>query len=356
MEGNEPNQDHCVKCEEICEGEYYKCDSCLKRIHKKCSNITPSEAKCMPLQKRMLLLICEECKSLIARMPFIVGMLEEIQKDVKALKTVRPKESYAAAVLSETDRRNNNTCFPTILIKPKTNQNPQKSKNEIQNSIDPSTLKMGIRNIKETKQGNIVVKCDTEQDLKHFRKEAESKLGKNYEIELPKKYLPKIKIAGYSSGEPLEIIEEKIRNQNKWINSTERLKITYIRKGKDNRNSTIYAECSGTLLTKMLAQGKIYINWERLPVYEDLTVSRCFKCQGFNHKSAKCNKEQVCANCAGNHESESCEGTIKKCINCREANKMYKLQHDTNHSALDNECPSLKYHLNLLKNKTDYNS
>ncbi|CAG9759826.1 unnamed protein product [Ceutorhynchus assimilis] len=298
MEGNELNEDQCVKCKNNCEEEYYNCDSCLKRIHRKCSNIAPSEARCMPLQKRMLLLICEECKSLIARMPFIIRMLEEIQRDVEALKTARPKESYAAAVVrNETNREGDRTCLPTIIIKPKKNQNPQESKSEIQRSINPSTLKLGIRNIKETKQGNIVVKCDTEQDLKHFRREAEDKLGENYEMELPKKYLPKVKIAGYSGGEPLEIIEEKIRNQNKWINSTEGLKITYIKSKKNAENSTIYAECSGTLFNKMIAQGKIYINWQRLPVYEDLTVSRCFRCQGFNHKSAKCSMEQVCQLC-----------------------------------------------------------
>lgn len=350
----------CVKCKQICLEEYYKCDSCLKRIHKKCANITPSEVKCMPLQKRVLLLMCDECRTLVARMPFMMRLMEEMKRDIETIKSEMKstfKEKSYATVLqnNHNDKVNIKTNLPTIVIKPKVAQNSQRSRKEIQTAINPAKLSLGIRNIKETKQGNIVVKCDTEQDIQRFREEAEIKLKGKFEIELPKKINPKIKIAGYTGEESLENVENKIRKQNKWIDTFDHLKITYIRRPKNNPNSTIYAECSGSLFKKMLNQGKLYIDWERLPIYEDLTVSRCYNCQGFHHKSSKCTKNEVCGNCARNHSTRECDQHLKRCINCKVANENYKLQLSIDHAALDPECPSLKYHIGLLRNKTNYN-
>ncbi|CAH1957456.1 unnamed protein product [Acanthoscelides obtectus] len=72
MEGNEPEAEVCIKCKTEFHGDngYYKCDLCFGSVHKDCVNLTSSEVRCMPLQKRVLLLICDECKQLIARMPY----------------------------------------------------------------------------------------------------------------------------------------------------------------------------------------------------------------------------------------------------------------------------------------------
>lgn len=86
MDGNELDQNTCIKCKQTCDEDFYKCDSCLKKIHKECSNLSSSEARCMPLQKRVLLFICEECRKFIARMPYIVKLIEDMKKDIEALK------------------------------------------------------------------------------------------------------------------------------------------------------------------------------------------------------------------------------------------------------------------------------
>lgn len=351
----------CVKCKQICSEDYFKCDSCLNRIHRKCANLTPSEVKCMPLQKRVLLLICEECKMYIARMPHMIKLMEEMKRDIDAIRNDMraplPEKTYANVLQNGPNLKGKfKSSLPTIVIKPKVTQNTQKSKREIQNSINPANLNLGIKNLRETKQGSIVITCGTEQDMKLFKEEAEKKLNENYKIELSKKILPRIKIAGYSGDESIENLEEKIRKQNKWIDAADHLRITYIRRIKNKPNSTINAECSGSLFNKMLSYGKVYIGWESLPVYEDLTVSRCYKCQGFRHKSSNCNRAEVCGNCAGNHSTLGCERQIKKCINCKIANGSYNLQLNMDHSAIDPECPSLKYQLGLLQSKIDYNS
>lgn len=361
MANNDLSDSKCVKCKQNCSEDYFKCDSCLNGIHKECANLTSSEVRCMPLQKRVLLLICDECKVFIARMPHMIKLMEEMKRDIDAIrnemKTSLSMRSYATVLQNSPETKGKlKSSLPTIVIKPKVTQRTQKSKKEIQDSIDPAKLNLGIKNLRETKQGNIVITCDSEQDIKLIKEEAERKLKENYKIELPKKILPRIKIAGYSGDESIVTLEKKIRKQNKWIDTADHLKITYIRRIKNKPNSTIYAECSGSLFNKMLTYGKVYIDWERLPVYEDLTVSRCYKCQGFHHKSPNCTKTEVCGNCAGSHSTLACERQIKKCVNCKIANGKHNLQLNTDHSAFDPECPSLKYQLGLLQNKTDYNS
>lgn len=249
-----------------------------------------------------------------------------------------------------------NTNLPTLIIKPKIAQNTEKSRKEIQKSINPISLNIGIRNLKETRKGNIVLKCDTEGEIGRLEEEIGKKLGGKYETDRPKKVFPKIKIANYTGGESSDVLESIIRKQNPWINRDEHLKVTFIRKFRNKSTLTIYAECSGSLYVKMLTYGKIYINWERLPVYEDLTISRCYQCQGFNHKNNKCTRKQVCGNCAGNHVTTECESETKKCINCITANKQYNTEYEIDHSALDASCPSLEYHIKLLRSKTDYNT
>lgn len=92
-----------------------------------------------------------------------------------------------------------------------------KSKQNVQTRVNPANL--NIRNLKVTNQGNVVVKCDTKQDMERFRKEAEEKLNSKYEIHQPKKISPKIQITGYSGDEPMERLEMKTRNPNNWIDS-----------------------------------------------------------------------------------------------------------------------------------------
>lgn len=358
MEGNELD-DNCLKCEKICEeDQYFKCDSCLRKVHKLCINISTSETRCMPLQKRVLLFLCGGCKQLVARMPYMIKMMEEIKKDIELLKGSTTRGSYAAAV--QVPNRtvtiaNSVKTLPTLIIKPKLPQGSGASMRDIQKSINPANLNVGIRNIRETKQGGIVVKCDTKQELERFKNEVLNKFNGKYETELPKKMLPKVKIIGYTGNESIECIEETIRKQNNWIDAKQHFKVTYVRK-QNKLNNVIYAECSGSLYFKMMEYKRLYINYERLPVYEDVGLSRCYGCQGFYHKSNKCTKTQHCGSCGEeDHITAECKNQNKKCINCSVANTQYKMQYDVHHAALDPICPSLKYHMELVRSKIDYN-
>lgn len=101
---------------------------------------------------------------------------------------------------------------------------------------------------------------------------------------------------------------------------------------------------------------KICIDWERLSVYEDLNVIRCYSCQGFHHKAGSCNGEKVCGNCAAEHDTVTCQSRMKACGNCILANNRYNTHYDMNHAAMDKSCPSASYHLEILRSRIDYGS
>lgn len=365
------NQNSCTNCKQtIKEEQFYKCDLCIQSIHKNCASLSASEIKCMPLQKRLLILLCNECRELLAKTPLMLKQMEEIKTEIKSLMTeikslkndtdrynTKGLENnlYAQVLRNRSEKyEENKGGLPSLIIKPKQKQKSEKTKKDLRNQIQPSQLKIGIKNMRETKQGGMVIKCSEKEDIKLLKQAAEDCLGKDYDIELPKLNLPKIKIVGYSGDKSPEELEDIIKQQNKWIEHKDKLKINYIRKNRGKHTSTIYSECSPELYWKMMDHKKLFIGWERCIVYENLAVTKCFKCQGYFHKSNNCENEISCEHCAGNHERKSCTTQIKKCKNCEIANIKYKLGHNVNHTASDPECPSTKYHLNLIRSKTDY--
>lgn len=366
----EETEENCTKCKQtITENNYYKCDSCLQKVHKACWALSASEAKCMPLQKRLLLLICDDCKTLLVRMPYMMKVLENMRKDVEHL-----KQNISAAVLlganekspekplySDVIKTNNveksrisNT--PTLIIKPKQTQEVKETKKDIQQYINPTDLKIGIKNLTSTKKGTIIVKCTNKEDMEKLKTAAENSLRDKYIVEAPKLKAPRIKITGYTGMKSEEEIEKYIRNQNSWVDTEDNIKITYVRKDNRKSQSTIFAECSAGLYYKMMKYGRVCIGWERCPVYEDLNITRCFNCQGYYHKSAKCNQKTICGNCGNEHETSSCQTQEKKCNNCATANTKYNKQYNVGHAVMDPDCPSTRYHIEVMRSKINYST
>lgn len=358
------NENSCTSCREsVADDQFYVCDSCLGKVHKGCLNLTASEIKCMPLQKRLLLLICTECRKLLARLPYIIKVLDEIKEDVEGLKqrnatqeVVHPSRTYAGAVQGDGvgARGGRVQNIPTLIIKPKNNQDVKQTREEIYRNVNPAELKVGIKSLRTTKQGGVVVKCATERELNIFKEAVGETLG-HYEVKVPELKPPKIKIVGYTGQKTAEEIEDSIRRQNDWVGKDDKLKITYMKRRSEKNVMTIFAECSPGLFHTMMDVKRMYIDWERCVIYEDLSVTRCFNCQGFNHKNSTCKSRRACKICSGEHDSSDCQDKIKKCINCVTANSSYRKKYDVNHTADDASCQSYCYQVEMLKSKINYN-
>lgn len=99
---------------------------------------------------------------------------------------------------------------------------------------------------------------------------------------------------------------------------------------------------------------KLFIGWQSCFVFENLSVTRCFKCQEYRHRSSNCPNSVTCELCAGDHEKDNCPKQRKLCKNCVNANSKYKLTHNVFRTAADPECPSTKFQIDFLRSKTDY--
>lgn len=180
-----------------------------------------------------------------------------------------------------------------------------------------------------------------------------SKLNsEDYEVNLTKMRRPRIKIVNFTGSTNVEEIQEKIREQN---NIEGNLSVTFVKRNKKG-SSTVYCECSPIAFNKIMASKKIYIDWERYPVFEDLEAPRCYQCQGFYHRKQNCRSKLVCPVCSGEHEQNICPKIKKCCINCVLSNDRFKTNYDVNHCSFDVDCPCNKYQQKKLQSITDYYS
>lgn len=72
--------------------------------------------------------------------------------------------------------------------------------------------------------------------------------------------------------------------------------------------------------------GKININWDKCYVVEELKVTRCFNCSGYNHFASKCSNKVACPRCSGEHILSNCSSQEEQCINCLVFNEKLKLK------------------------------
>lgn len=361
----------CIKCKEKLDDNdtLYSCDSCLRHVHKECSTLSTSEERCMPLRKRVLLYICADCRGLIARMPHMIQMLDQIKKDIEELKQHKhvetsndiPKEplerTYSEALTSTTLV----STEQTIIIKPKRKCDIYQAQKMIQQTLNPSELSIGIKRMRSTKNGDIIIKCPTQVEGEKLKNAAINQLADTCIVETITKRLPRLKVVGVEkknlSNDSNEI-EQSIRKQNKWIKDNEDLKVTYIKTFEKNKNSnaTIYLECSANLYHKAINEKKIYLGWQRCPVYEELSIQKCFTCQEYFHKTPNCNNPIACVAYSESHDVSEWSETVKKCKNCVLANNKYHTNYNTNHAANDIDCPTYQYHISCLRSKIDYGS
>lgn len=363
----------CHKCKQIknptreIKCPCFPCDSCRNFYCMECSELSPSEIKCMPLQKRLLRFYCFACRDLelitllkntIADKDAIIKVKNELIGLLQKLDLCGTVEGYVkpsyAGILTEGSKRvtEKGQGCPNILIRPKVVQDAKRTRTEISQSVNPVALKVGIRNMQEARNGTVVVKCSSKQDSELLMGAMKESLGELYSVEMSKMRKPRVKIPVFNQQMSNDEIVACLKGQNQIPGE---IKVVHIRKKKSGL-STVFCECSVEAFRKLMDVKKAYIGWERYPIYEDLDVPRCFKCQGYFHKRDVCRNVINCGKCGEEHDTRQCTGGVKCCRNCVGANLRYRRNYATDHEATDLDCPVYRHHLQSLRNKVDYSS
>ncbi|CAG9761281.1 unnamed protein product [Ceutorhynchus assimilis] len=158
--------------------------------------------------------------------------LESTQKNPNQMGMSYSNALTSSVKQSQSKLTNYNYNLPSLIIKPMQNQTIKKIESDLKLNIKPFELKIAIGGTRSTSNGNIIVKCQNKQDLKALKREADMKLS-GYEIQIPELKKPRIKITGYDGTLGKQDLVKCIREQNKFINMNDELKITFVKKIRD---------------------------------------------------------------------------------------------------------------------------
>lgn len=88
-----------------------------------------------------------------------------------------------------------------------------------------------------------------------------------------------------------------MRMQNDFISKDDNVnmyQVKEIKQGKDITH-TAYVELSSRVHEEILKRGKISsIGWSKCKVYDNLKVTRCFKCNAYGHGAKECHNDSSC--------------------------------------------------------------
>lgn len=244
-----------------------------------------------------------------------------------------------------------------VIVKPKEKtQNSSETIDDIKSKINPSALSIKVNNIQELKNnGAISINCVNKQSVETIGKEIKNQFGDSYEVQIPNLRNPKILVVGMSEELGFDKIIESIKVQNNFSFKVIKCNKVY-RSFKNKSVFNAIIEVDGNAFDEIMKDGKLNIEWDRCKVYESISVLRCHKCLGFNHKASDCTIGSCCYKCGEkDHIAKECNSMLVKCLNCCRAKESLGLHSlDVKHDSKSVECPMYKRKLNNLKNKIMY--
>ena len=238
----------------------------------------------------------------------------------------------------------------SVLIKPKINQNPDITKQDVCNQLDPVSL--AIKEVFFKPNGEAILRCNSHTSSTILLETATKSLGDKYEAEMQKALKPRLRISGFANKiEEVEFLSN-LRKQNELPNNAE---IKFIR----SNSSSVIIETDALTFEKLINLRRVNIGWERCSVREFIDVLRCFHCAEYGHIASSCTKPVCCPKCAGGHERKDCTSSYAKCINCHNANSSVQNKDvllDVDHPSWSPSCPIQQQRIKKKRQRIDYSS
>lgn len=294
--------------------------------------------------------------------------LETEMKSKKGRENV-PGQTYAQVVgnrtvsgaqerVKEVNRRQDHK----IIIKPRDTDKFKDSENVkalLLQELKDVTERLKVKDIIKLKDKSVLLNLDSENDVKLV----EEGIGESLLTVRPGKIAPRIIIFNVPKDLPEdEMMTQLVIKNCVGIGEREelvsemktlfRLKAKQGPNAKDNNRNHMVLSVSGRIYRAIIGVGRIFIGFNSFRVQEFISLTRCYKCQGFGHTSSVCRREKVvCSFCSGeDHSFKDCPNKAKTpcCVNC----KMRKL--NTEHEAGVKTCPEYVKNLDLYKRKINY--
>ncbi|BES88299.1 Reverse transcriptase (RNA-dependent DNA polymerase) [Nesidiocoris tenuis] len=217
----------------------------------------------------------------------------------------------------------------------------------------PSDLHMEGIEARPGRNGGVILEADSEETMDRFLQQ-ESVKQAGLEIKEARSKKPRILVHGVPSEcTQVEFCEEfaELNLQETPLEERKKGFLPLYKVGPRNQPTVKWVvEVSPEIRWKLIKEGKIRIGWFACRIVDDVSVTRCFQCQGFGHIAAGCQQEKICGYCAGKgHTHKECpKSGPPKCHNCSMARR------DDRHEASNTACPSLRYAVEQVIKRTDY--
>lgn len=246
-----------------------------------------------------------------------------------------------------------------IIVKPNgeniTEDDGLNMKEDIQKKINPGDIGVGIKSIKNTRNGAVIIKVRDEKEAQRLQVNIEHKLANSVSIKIPEKKNPCIKIVGIGKDYEEEELINTLKGQNNSIITEEsNLKVKVTKKMVKAYMSII--ECDPMTFQKIMlkSEGKLFVGCRACRVFEHIGVLRCYNCSQYGHTSAECKNKRICSKCnSTDHEIKECNKRAR-CTNCCLSNNDHHTKYEVNHSSFDIRCPVYINMLNKMRPKICY--
>ncbi|KAK5642380.1 hypothetical protein RI129_008547 [Pyrocoelia pectoralis] len=229
---------------------------------------------------------------------------------------------------------------------------------DIKKQIDPSKLAVGVNNIKNIRNGGVMISCADSNSKGLIKHKIQEVLSEKYNVEEVTEKNPRVIIVGVEE-DFVNLQEEEIvasiSEQNGITFGSIKVVTKYIKKDRKNIGS-IVLETDSDSYKEIIKRDKLKMGWRICNVHDHVNVKRCFKCAGFNHIAKECTNKKVCFNCAEEHsDREKCSSINLKCANCIRAVEKFNIRVDVYHRATDINCPCYRKEIERKSNRINYN-
>lgn len=267
----------------------------------------------------------------------------------------QPKQATIIQRRTMADVLKNGSAKHVVVIKPNEMQDSKVTMEELKKNVSPTNKK--ISRVRNAANGGVVIECETVEALTELKRDADEKLGQQYNILIPQRKYPSVRVFGISEKYTPDEIAHKLRKQNpSMFTANSIITVSSVFSVANSNRCGFRMSTDPLSFANIMANKKLRVGWDLCQATEAVNIIRCYNCCAYGHFMKDCKSSIVCAKCASDHATRDCSADNENCANCLSHNKRLNLGLDTSHAALSVECPVYLRLLKQRRSRIDYDT
>ncbi|CAH1964693.1 unnamed protein product [Acanthoscelides obtectus] len=195
----------------------------------------------------------------------LINKVDETLEQTVSQRVPGPSASYANTLKKAVN----------VIVTPKNNdQSHSATRLRISQSVDPVDNNIRFSQVKNIKNGGILIKCDGSDDANKLKDLASRHLSADYEVKEVRKFNPRLKIVGMSQCIEKEELCTMLKSQNNAFHAESECSVLKVWPTK--KSATVYQailDVDCTTYANVLNQGKVLVNYDSCAVYDAINCA-----------------------------------------------------------------------------------